>query len=42
MKAHSLDLREKIVESVNKGVPTSETARRFGRVILVAASSKTT
>jgi hypothetical protein len=27
---------------VNKEVPTSETAGRFGRVILVAASSKTT
>jgi transposase len=24
-----MDLREKIVESVNKGVPKSETARRF-------------
>jgi transposase len=30
MKAYSLDLREKIVESVKKGVPKSETARRFG------------
>ncbi len=30
MSAYSLDLREKIVESVNKGVPKSETARRFG------------
>jgi transposase len=29
MKAYSLDLREKIVESVKKGVPKSETARRF-------------
>jgi hypothetical protein len=27
MKANSLDLREKIVESVKKGVPKSETAR---------------
>ena len=25
-----MDLREKIVESVNKGVPKNETARRFG------------
>jgi transposase len=25
-----LDLREKIVESVKKGVPKAETARRFG------------
>ncbi len=25
-----MDLRKKIVESVNKGVPKSETARRFG------------
>jgi transposase len=25
-----LDLREKILESGNKGVPTGETARRFG------------
>ena len=30
MKPYSLDLREKIVESVKKGVPKSETARRFG------------
>ena len=30
MKAYSLDLREKIVESVKKGVPNSETASRFG------------
>jgi transposase len=30
MSAHSLDLREKIVESVKKGVPKAETARRFG------------
>jgi transposase len=30
MKAYSLDLREKIVESVKKGVTKSETARRFG------------
>lgn len=30
MKAYSLDLREKIIESVKKGVPKSETARRFG------------
>jgi transposase len=30
MKAYSLDLREKIVESVKRGVPKSETARRFG------------
>jgi transposase len=30
MRAYSLDLREKIVESVKKGVPKSETARRFG------------
>jgi transposase len=30
MKAYSLDLREKIVESVKKGVSKSETARRFG------------
>src|SRR3712207_8653735 len=30
MSAYSLDLRKKIVESVNKGVPKSETARRFG------------
>ena len=30
MSAYSLDLREKIVESVEKGVPKAETARRFG------------
>jgi transposase len=30
MKPYSLDLREKIVESVKKGVPKAETARRFG------------
>jgi transposase len=30
MRPSSLDLREKIVESVKKGVPKSETARRFG------------
>ena len=30
MKAYSMDLRKKIVESVKKGVPKSETARRFG------------
>ena len=30
MKAYSLDFRGKIVESVKKGVPKSETARRFG------------
>ncbi len=30
MSVYSLDLREKIVESVKKGVPKSETARRFG------------
>jgi transposase-like protein len=30
MKAYSLDLREKIVEYVKKGVSKSETARRFG------------
>jgi len=30
MSAYSLDLREKIVESVNKGVPKAETARHFG------------
>jgi transposase len=29
MSAYSLDLREKIVESVKKGVPKAETARRF-------------
>ena len=30
MSAYSLDLREKIVESVKKGVSKSETAHRFG------------
>ena len=30
MSAYSLDLREKIVDSVKKGVPKAETARRFG------------
>jgi transposase len=30
MKAYSLDFREKIVESVKKGVSKAETARRFG------------
>jgi transposase len=30
MRAYSIDLREKIVESVRSGVPKSETARRFG------------
>jgi transposase len=30
MSAYSLDLREKFVESVKRGVSTSETARRFG------------
>ena len=30
MSAYSLDLREKIVESVKKGVSKAETARRFG------------
>src|ERR671938_461419 len=30
MSAYSLDLREKIVESVKRGVPKAETARRFG------------
>jgi transposase len=30
MRPYSLDLREKIVEAVQKGVPNSETARRFG------------
>jgi transposase len=30
MRAYSLDLRQKIVESVNKGVSKSETACRFG------------
>ena len=30
MKAYSLDLRTKIVDSVRRGVSNSETARRFG------------
>jgi transposase-like protein len=30
MKAYSLDLRTKIVESVRRGISISETARRFG------------
>jgi transposase len=30
MRAYSLDFRKKIVESVKKGVPKAETARRFG------------
>src|SRR5215204_2195505 len=30
MRAYSLDLRDKIAESVKKGVPKSETAHRFG------------
>ncbi len=30
MRAYSADLRKKIVESVKKGVPKSETARHFG------------
>ena len=30
MKAYSMDLRTKIVESVRRGVSKSETARRFG------------
>ena len=30
MKAYSIDLCTKIVESVRKGVAKSETARRFG------------
>jgi transposase len=30
MRPYSLDLREKIVESVKKGVSKAETARRFG------------
>jgi transposase len=30
MRAYSLDLRKKIVESVKNGMPKSETARRFG------------
>ena len=30
MSGYSLDFRKKIVESVKKGVPKAETARRFG------------
>jgi transposase-like protein len=30
MKAYSIDLRTKIVESVRRGVSISETSRRFG------------
>jgi hypothetical protein len=30
MKAYSLDLRTKIVESVRRGISKSETVRRFG------------
>ena len=30
MKAYSVDLRTKIVESVRRGISKSETARRFG------------
>ena len=30
IRAYSLDLREKIVESVKKGIPKAETSRRFG------------
>ena len=30
MKAYSIDLRKKIVDSVRKGISKSETARRFG------------
>ena len=30
MRAYSLDLRKKIVESVKKGLPKAEPARRFG------------
>ncbi len=30
MRAYSIDLRKKIVESVKKGVPKAETARCFG------------
>jgi transposase len=30
MKAYSLDLRKKIVESVRRGISISETVRRFG------------
>jgi DNA invertase Pin-like site-specific DNA recombinase len=29
MKAYSIDLRKKIVQSVKKGISKSETARRF-------------
>jgi transposase len=29
MKAYSIDLRKKIVQSVRKGISKSETARRF-------------
>ena len=30
MRAYSTDLRKKIVQSVKRGVPKSQTARRFG------------
>ena len=30
MKAYSIDLRKKVVDSVRRGVSVSETARRFG------------
>jgi transposase len=30
MRAYSVDLRKKIVESVRRGISKSETARRFG------------
>jgi transposase len=30
MKAYSVDLRKKIIESVRRGISKSETARRFG------------
>jgi transposase len=30
MKAYSVDLRTKVVESVKRGISKSETARRFG------------
>jgi transposase len=30
MKAYSIDLRKKIVESVRKSISKSETTRRFG------------
>ena len=30
MKAYSVDLRTKVVESVRRGISKSETARRFG------------